>query len=426
MWENDNDDDAPPSISLNVPVEPASNLDNDDSVFVDNYHLSTSGEDEDEFSLSQKIVHYLGGHVAPEHWTACKAALVFHAGAATCKLAVMTKQSKEAACLAAYNAAIDNLDPMHFSPDAIKFFRHSFKKKSEPMGPYAVYRYFSDSRRDMRATLIPLFPKDFHSMRSGKGFHDTCNDVFVVSAYRRELIATKGMTESDANKELPPQFWEYKKIPWCFSLTVKIFRRHPQLTPDVSKVLADKSNATVSRAALKRKKQCKQVGSSSCSTLASATPTTATSSKKIKADPEEVSHNNNPLVWAKVHTARAVAVQSNVVKRAGKMNELEKMLNLLDRMRPVIGDEVYNRRVSDLAANMPNPSSYNADVEVIDVDAADGRAPPALNRIIDFNSLEPGHADDADDNNSYILSSSENGKTTRNEDDSGNDKSSPE
>jgi hypothetical protein len=134
--------------------------------------------------------HYLGGHVAPEHWTACKAALVFHAGAATCKLAVMTKQSKEVACLAAYNAAIDELDPMYFSPEALTFFRHSFKKKNEPMGPYAVYRYFSDSQRDMRAALIPLFPKDFHTMRSGKGFHDTCNDVFV-SAYRRELVATE-------------------------------------------------------------------------------------------------------------------------------------------------------------------------------------------------------------------------------------------
>jgi hypothetical protein len=92
------------------------------------------------------------------------------------------------------------------------------------MGPDAVYRYFSDSQKDMHATLIPLFPKDFHTMHSGKGFHDTCNDVFV-SAYHRELIAMKGMTESNANKELPPQaqFWEYKKIPWCFSLTVKIF-----------------------------------------------------------------------------------------------------------------------------------------------------------------------------------------------------------
>ena len=107
----DNDDDPPQSISLNVPVNPSTNLD-EDSTFVNKYHLSTVGDDDEEFSLSQKMVHYLGGHVAPEHWTACKAALVFHAGAATCKLAVMTKQSKEVVCLPAYNAAIDKLDPM--------------------------------------------------------------------------------------------------------------------------------------------------------------------------------------------------------------------------------------------------------------------------------------------------------------------------
>jgi hypothetical protein len=186
------------------------------------------------------------------------------------------------------------------------------------------------------------------------------------------------MSEEDANKELPPQFWEYKKIPWCFSLTVKIFCQHPQLAEDVSKVLADKSNITISRAALKREKQIKQVRSSSSSFSTSAsvtTPGTSTSSKKIKADPGEMtSKNDNKLVWAKVHTARAVAVQSNVAKRAGKVNELGKMLDLLDRMRPVIGDVEYKKRVSDLAASMPNPASYNADVEVIDVNAEDNDA----------------------------------------------------
>jgi hypothetical protein len=255
----------------------------------------------------------------------------------------------------------------------------------------------------MRAALIPLFPKDFHTMRSGKGFHDTCNDVFV-SAYRRELVATKGMSEEDANKELPPQFWEYKKIPWCFSLTVKIFCRHPQLAEDVSKVLADKSNITISRAALKREKQIKQVRSSSSSFSTSAsvtTPGTSTSSKKIKADPGEMtSKNDNKLVWAKVHTARAVAVQSNVAKRAGKVNELGKMLDLLDRMRPVIGDVEYKKRVSDLAASMPNPASYNADVEVIDVDAEDNDA------IIQFDLPR----NDVDDENQSYVYSAENDK----------------
>ena len=392
------DDDATPleRISIAVAAEPAATIGvNDESGFVDNYRLSTGGdnEQEDDFSLSEKMVHYLGGHVSPEHWTACKAVLVFYAGAETCKLSVMTKQGKEAACLAAYNAAIDSLDPTYFCANAIKFFRHSFKKKDEPMTAYPLYRYFSDSRRDMRAALIPLFPRNFHSMRSGKGFHDTCNEVFV-SAYRRELVTAKGFTEEAASQELPPQFWEYKKIPWCFSLTVKIFRKHPQLAPDVGKVLADKSNATISRAVLKREKQLKRmVHHSSLASSKSAFDTpvatssvhsscTKTSSngnaskKKIKTEPG--SGSDNRLVWAKVHTARAVALQSNVAKRVGKVKELETMLDLLDRMRPVIGDIEYAKRVTDLAASMPNPSSYNTDVDVIVLDADDDDNNPAV------------------------------------------------
>ena len=260
------------------------------------------------------------------------------------------------------------------------------------MTAYPLYRYFSDSRRDMRAALIPLFPRNFHSMRSGKGFHDTCNDVFVA-AYRRELVTAKGFTEEAASQELPPQFWEYKKIPWCFSLTVKIFRKHPQLAPDVSKVLADKSNATISRAVLKREKQLKRMvhhSSSASSKSAFDTPVATSSvhssctktsngnmSKKIKTEPGSGSDNRS-LVWAKVHTARAVALQSNVAKRVGKVKELEKMLDLLDRMRPVIGDIEYAKRVSDLAASMPNPSSYNTDVDVIVLDADDDDNDPAV------------------------------------------------
>ena len=134
---------------------------NDKSGFVDNNRLSTGGDNdkqqEDDFSLSEKMVHYLGGHVSPEHWTACKAVLVFYAGAETCKLSVMTKQGKKAACLAAYNAVIDSLDPTYFcANDDIKFFQHSFKKKDEPMTVYPLYMNYSDSCRDMQAALIPF------------------------------------------------------------------------------------------------------------------------------------------------------------------------------------------------------------------------------------------------------------------------------
>jgi predicted RNA binding protein YcfA (HicA-like mRNA interferase family) len=34
-----------------------------------------------EYMLKEQMVHYVGGHVMPKHSMACKATLVFHAGA---------------------------------------------------------------------------------------------------------------------------------------------------------------------------------------------------------------------------------------------------------------------------------------------------------------------------------------------------------
>jgi hypothetical protein len=91
-------------------------------------------------------------------------------------------------------------------------------------------------------------------MKSGKGFHETFNQVFV-DAFRKELMRTKGISVKEANQVLPPPYWEYKKLPWFFGLCVKIFRKDPQLAPDVKEVLVDKSNETVSQAKLIRARQ---------------------------------------------------------------------------------------------------------------------------------------------------------------------------
>ena len=76
-------------------------------------------------------------------------------------------------------------------------------------------------------------------MKSGKGFHESCNAVFV-SAYRKELMRTKHMSKDEADQELPPHFWEYRKNPWFLTLAVKVFRRDPQLAPNVADVMTDK------------------------------------------------------------------------------------------------------------------------------------------------------------------------------------------
>ena len=83
-----------------------------DLEFLDNYNLDAEGGD--DYTLSQKMVHYCGGNITQTHWIACKACLAFFAGASTSKMATTTKSLKEASCLQIYLNAIDALDDMHF------------------------------------------------------------------------------------------------------------------------------------------------------------------------------------------------------------------------------------------------------------------------------------------------------------------------
>ena len=71
-----------------------------DQEFLDNYDLDAEGGD--EYTLSQKMVHYCGGIITQTHWIACKACLAFFAGASTSKMLTTTKSLKEASCLAIY------------------------------------------------------------------------------------------------------------------------------------------------------------------------------------------------------------------------------------------------------------------------------------------------------------------------------------
>ena len=82
--EPDDDDlsnrqnDSLPTSVLILPLEDAV-----DDGHIDRYDML---DDVDEvFSLSEKMVHYVGGHIMRQHWTACKAVLVFQAGANVCK-----------------------------------------------------------------------------------------------------------------------------------------------------------------------------------------------------------------------------------------------------------------------------------------------------------------------------------------------------
>ena len=80
---------VPPPGQLASPVTAGTTIDvpviGDAENFTDNYY-DLDAEGGDDYTLCQKMVHYCGGHIVPEHLPACKAVLVFHAGCAICKL----------------------------------------------------------------------------------------------------------------------------------------------------------------------------------------------------------------------------------------------------------------------------------------------------------------------------------------------------
>jgi hypothetical protein len=52
---------------------------------------------------------------------------------------------------------------------------------------------------------MPFFPKDMITMKSGRGFHESCNNVFV-KAYREGLVKAKKYSKEEADQRLPPPF----------------------------------------------------------------------------------------------------------------------------------------------------------------------------------------------------------------------------
>lgn len=95
---------------------------------------------------------------------------VFYAGSSTSKLSLLTKAIKEAACLQLYNTCIAALDFQSLSDEAQDFFGRAFRKKDEVMTAEPLYCHYNESRLKMRNVLLPLYPKNLETMKSGKGF----------------------------------------------------------------------------------------------------------------------------------------------------------------------------------------------------------------------------------------------------------------
>jgi hypothetical protein len=97
---------------------------------VDNYDLTL--DDNDEYSLSEKMVHYCGGHILQVHWSACKAVLAFYAGLRVSKSKPSKKPEMKRECLEIHYNAIEELDVDHFNKDAREFFGTLSRQKRNP------------------------------------------------------------------------------------------------------------------------------------------------------------------------------------------------------------------------------------------------------------------------------------------------------
>ena len=231
----------------------------DDEEFVDNYEMLN--DNNDQYTLSEKLVHHCSSAILPIHWTAFKAVLAFHAGSGVSKLKTTTKKNKEAACLELYYNTLELLDPDHFDKAAARdFFCHSFQKKDEPMPAHSLYQYYHDSRAKIQNQVLPYFPRNLVTMKSGRDFHESCNEVYI-KAFCQEMSSSRlkngtlKYTKEEIDDTFPPQHWEFTKSPWYFGLLIKNFRRDPQLALHVADVMTDSSNLPVSRAAMRRQKQ---------------------------------------------------------------------------------------------------------------------------------------------------------------------------
>ena len=250
----------------------------------------------------------------------------------------------------------------------------------------SLYRYYQDTRCKIRNQVLPSFPRDLVMMKSGCGFHESCAQVYV-KAFRDEMSTLKlrngtfKHTAEEIADMLPPQHWEYSKNPWYFGLLIKIFRRDPQLALDVPDVMKDATNVPVARAVLRRnaqlKARCLKGGTPTQHTTTPSPPTDSSvvTSNDSVLTPRDTRNNavqhdhDKKLIWAKTMASKAHAETTNIAKRMGKMEELEKGMALLEKMRPVIGEELYANQVRGLFAALPNFETFDSAVDIIDVDS---------------------------------------------------------
>ena len=159
--------------------------------------------------------------------------------------------------------------------------------------------------------------------------------------------------------------------------------------------MKDVSNVAVSRAAMKRQKQHAAITNGS--NTASLSTRSGRSAVGTSAGPAAFGGVENAttkkLLWAKVLASKLQAENTNIAKRMGKMEELEKAMTLLDKMRKAIVEDIYKAKVGSVFDAFPVFATFDAKVDIIDVNADDD-APVLSAATDDFSTPRSATATD--------------------------------
>lgn len=136
-------------------------------------------------------------------------------------------------------------------------------------------------------------------------------------------------------------------------LTFIFFRRDPQLTSNVAEVLGDAATFHY----LKQLESVKIKNNSS-------------RNLKMIVWIANLGKSSMKIHWEKKHVgkatySKALEETANVLCWQGQLDDLEKTLNLLDRMKPTINDSDDTSWVRAAFKAIPSPQTYKADFEVI-------------------------------------------------------------
>jgi hypothetical protein len=106
--------------------------------------------------------------------------------------------------------------------------------------------------------------------------------------------------------------------------------------------------------------------------------------------------NQERFASAKMLSSKAQAGTYNIGVCMAVMEELERVLNLLEKIRGCIGEDKYAEGVHDVYASLPKCGTFKNEVKVIDVDNDDDPPPGAAKKEASDSDGDDSNDEDAD------------------------------